>query len=57
MTIGTVYEDRRGIFGASVPGGNARNYMEWRDALFQRCDGSSLKPLIGAQRHARPRVQ
>jgi hypothetical protein len=29
--------------------------IEWRNRLFERCDGTTLLLLSGAQRHARPR--
>jgi hypothetical protein len=55
MTIGVVFGGERWISGACVKGRAGRDDVEWRDELFQRCDGNTLSPLVGAQRHARPR--
>lgn len=39
---------------ASLKEGDALAELEWRNELFERCDGLTMKPLPEAQRHARP---
>ncbi len=55
VTFGMVHSGARWISGARVPDGEVPPDIEWRDGLFQRCDGNTLSVRAGAQRHARPR--
>ncbi len=43
------------LFGSKLTGVIDPGAVEWRNSLFERCDGSSLAPLPGAQRQPRPR--
>jgi hypothetical protein len=54
-TIGAIYRDARFLLGVPMTMAEADLMdVEWRNELFERCDGSSMKLLQGAQRHARP---
>lgn len=55
ITFGVIYSGARWLFGARVPDGAIPEDVEWRDELFQRCDGRTMALKPGAQRHARPR--
>ncbi|WP_437757885.1 hypothetical protein [Sorangium sp. So ce1389] len=54
ITFGVIYAKQRWLSGAPVATCDPRATLEWRDDLFQRCDGHTLGPLPQAQRHARP---
>lgn len=48
--FGVIYENKRYYLGREVePSENISN-IEWRNELFERCDGSTTKILDGAQR-------
>lgn len=53
--FGMVYDGGRYCSGASVPITDTMESIEWRNCLFERCDGVSGEPLPEAQRHARPK--
>ena len=55
ITFGVIYSGARWLSGARVPDGPTSEDVEWRDELFQRCDGETMAPRPGSQRHARPR--
>jgi hypothetical protein len=52
--IGTVYLGKSSLLGMPADGLVSPDRVEWRNELFERCDGGG-KLLPGAQRHARPR--
>ena len=51
-TFGIIYKNERYVAGARVP---AEDAALWHDDLFQRCDGQSMKPLLRAARHKKPK--
>lgn len=53
-TFGVIYEGRRYLMGVPLPDSLVCDAIEWRNELFERCDGHTMKPLEGAQRHSRP---
>lgn len=55
VTYGLIYRGERWLSGSRVPDSGALSEPEWRDHLFQRCDGITMQALKGAQRHARPK--
>jgi hypothetical protein len=55
ITFGVVFRDERWVSGIKVPVSPAIPDVAWRDELFQRCDGHTLRRLEGAQIHTRPR--
>ncbi|MCJ2046716.1 hypothetical protein MKK58_19560 [Methylobacterium sp. J-078] len=56
MSYGILHEDQPFLHGLPVAVHVSSPELEWRDRLFQRLDGQTLKPIAGAQRHARPTV-
>jgi hypothetical protein len=50
-TFGIVDHGRRFLHGLPVIGRVAKHGLEWRNELFERCDGTTGKRLIDAQRH------
>ncbi len=55
ITFGVIYAGARWLSGARVPDSAVPQDVEWRDELFQRCDGRTMALKSGTQRHARPR--
>jgi hypothetical protein len=55
VTFGVIYSGARWLSGARVPDGAVPPDIEWRDELFQRCDGRTMAVKSDAQRHARPK--
>jgi hypothetical protein len=53
--FGIVYNARRYLLGLPVAGEELLRAVEWRNALFERCDPISLERLPGAQRQRAPR--
>ena len=55
--LGTIWRGARYLMGTpdGLNGVNPSS-IEWRDNLFQRCDGTTLERLPNAKRHARPRA-
>ena len=53
-SLGIVYQNERFLFGLPTEASGNLNAVEWRNCLFERCDWRTVKPLVGAQRHARP---
>jgi hypothetical protein len=53
-TVGIIHDGKKWLSGVEVLDAGIVDKIEWRDNLFQRCDGHTLKPIAGAQRHARP---
>lgn len=53
-SFGVVYDDRRSLLGAPVEGNLSLAVVEWRNNLFERCDGKTMARLEGAQPHGRP---
>lgn len=48
--FGVVYKEDRFFLGRVLENSEIINNVEWRNELFERCDGSSKKILNGAQR-------
>lgn len=55
ITFGVIYSGARWLSGARVPEVVVPPEVEWRDELFQRCDGQTMAVRPGAQRHPRPK--
>jgi len=53
--FGIVHDNQRYLHGFPLAPEIMPEAIEWRDELFQRIDGSTLKVILGAQRHVRPR--
>lgn len=53
--IGTVHNSVKYFCGLPVTEEIMSDALEWRDELFQRIDGSTLKLQVGAKRHSRPK--
>lgn len=53
-TFGLVYAGRRYTLGVRVEDHGGLSKIEWRNALFERCDGQMMNRLESAQRHQRP---
>jgi len=55
-SFGIVYRGQRHLLGLPVGQAEAAAVdVEWRNELFERCDGSTMDSVGGAQRHARPK--
>ncbi len=54
-TLGVVFQGVRYILGVPIQDLALVTSVEWRNALFERCDGHSMERLEGAQRHGRPK--
>jgi hypothetical protein len=54
--FGFCTEDEAYLFGSPVAQGDVLSSLEWRDALFQRIDPTTLKLVEGAQRQVRPKM-
>ena len=55
-SFGIIYRGDRHLLGLPVGPTEATVVdIEWRNELFERCDGSTMERLTGAQRHARPK--
>ncbi len=55
VSFGIVYGGARYFLRVPVTDRALVSMVEWRNALFERCDGQTMKRLEGAQRHQRPR--
>jgi hypothetical protein len=53
--IGTVYQRNRYLFGLPILDSGQLNNIEWRNNVFERCDGITMEKLNNAQSHKRPR--
>lgn len=53
-SFGVINDGGRHLMGVPLPDSLVGNAVEWRNELFERCDGHTMKPLEGAQRHSRP---
>ncbi len=54
QAFGIVQDNHRYFQGFPLPHDVTADTIEWRDELFQRIDGKTLKIADGAQRHVRP---
>lgn len=52
--IGTIFGDRRYIYGNAISASNVAVNVEWRNENFERCDGETMLVLQGAKRQPRP---
>lgn len=48
--FGIIYKKKRYFLGKELQESEIINNIEWRNELFERCDGKSIKILDGAQR-------
>jgi hypothetical protein len=58
QAFGIVHDDCRYLHGLPLPSDmepKGIDSIEWRDELFQRINGRTLKILTSAQRHIRPK--
>jgi hypothetical protein len=53
-SLGIVYRDRKSVLGLPAERFGRPDSIEWRNALFERCDPKTLERLPDAQRHAAP---
>jgi hypothetical protein len=53
--FGVLYKGKRYILGLPVNEINNLESLEWRNSLFERCDGVTMRRLDDAQTHTRPR--
>ena len=53
-TFGIIYNDKRYFNGQEVKNNTNLSKIEWRNVLFERCDGSTMALLKGAQAQPRP---
>ncbi|QLE49893.1 hypothetical protein FD724_18565 [Nostoc sp. C057] len=53
-SFGVIYNNERYLFGLPVNQDAKWEGVEWRNKLFERCDGKFKVILDGTQRHARP---
>ncbi len=52
--FGIIYKDERYLFGLPVSQVSSYEKVEWRNELFECCNGRTMMPIEGTQRHARP---
>jgi len=48
--FGVIYNNKRYFLGKEISDSEILNNIEWRNELFERCDGAKMKILKGAQR-------
>lgn len=53
-SFGIIKSQKRYLLGVDISNLKNFNNIEWRNELFERCDGSSMKILKGAQRQPNP---
>ena len=54
-SFGVIYQGQRYFLGLPVDESLDLQSIEWRNALFERCDGLTLERKNGAQPHHKPR--
>jgi len=54
--FGIIRSERRYLLGVDVTNLKNLNHVEWRNELFERCDGYSMKRLKGAQPQPNPLI-
>lgn len=54
ITFGVIYDGERYINGLPIENSTLLSKVEWRNTLFERCDGQSMLILKGAQKQPRP---
>jgi hypothetical protein len=52
--FGVIYNNERYLLGAKIDKSDNLNNVEWRNSLFERCDGITLKISDGAQPQPNP---
>ncbi|MHB1356672.1 MAG: hypothetical protein ACYCZF_11945 [Anaerolineae bacterium] len=55
LSLGVIYGDERYLMGLPVIQTGDLSSIEWRNKLFERCDGNTKMPLPQAQKHYHPR--
>jgi hypothetical protein len=53
-TFGVIHDEKRYFNGLPVENTTLLNGVEWRNRLFERCDGESMTLFRGAQKQPRP---
>ena len=54
LKFGIIHDNKRYINGKKVEQNENINVLEWRNCLFERCDGNSMRVLQNAQRQPKP---
>lgn len=54
-TYGIIWKGNRYLVGLPVSGTAKYGGIDWRNALFERCDGETMAVLPNAQQHRQPR--
>jgi hypothetical protein len=55
-TFGIISKGSRYVLGVPISGDDSVDRVEWRNELFERCDGRTMQRLAGAQPQPRPRM-
>ena len=55
QTFGVIYSGAQYVFGFKVTDSGLASSLDWRNALFERCDGLTMERHESAQLHSRPR--
>lgn len=55
QNIGTIYKDVRYLYGLPASELMSLKAIEWRNSIFERCDGQTMAKLEKAQKHKRPK--
>lgn len=55
-SFGIVHAGQQFLCGLPFNNLDMAGTLEWRNTLFERCDPKTMHPLVGAQRHARPKT-
>lgn len=54
-SFGIVHAGQCYLYGLPFNDRDLAGNIEWRNNLFERCDPRTMSPLVGSQRHARPK--
>jgi hypothetical protein len=54
VIFGVIYGELRYFLGVPISNQALLSKVEWRNSLFERCDGQTMNRLDGAQQHRRP---
>ncbi|MDX7757120.1 hypothetical protein [Aeromonas hydrophila] len=57
INFGIIYNGKRYFNGSEVTELQNLNLIEWRNSLFERCDGDTMNILDKAQRQPRPKME
>jgi len=53
--IGTIYNGMQHLYGLPTFASMSLNAIQWRNSVFERCDGQTMTKLGDAQKHKRPK--